>query len=46
MHRAASAVISLHAGKNKKIFHLMYLFKNIFPKAKEMRRERETFINT
>lgn len=47
MHRIASAVISLHAGKNKKmkIFHLMSVFKNIFPKAsdevKEAGRERE-----
>lgn len=42
MHRTASAVISLHAGKNKKmkIFHLMSVFKNIFSKASDEVKER------
>lgn len=37
MHRTASAVISLHAGKNIKmeIIHLMSVFKNISPKARD-----------
>lgn len=37
MHGTSSAVISLYMGKNKKmkIFHLMSVFENIFPKASD-----------
>lgn len=42
MHRTASAVVFLHAGKNKKmkISRLMSVFKNIFPKVYETGSER------